>query len=107
MKFIIFLFSLTLLQAAECDFTHYVKNNSMSTMYELNEQLISNTPSFNCKGEHTCQSKISLGHKCTVERMYDSPTEGQYKLKNINCCASTPSGGHSISFRFIICRPFF
>ncbi|SDX61517.1 hypothetical protein [Nitrosomonas oligotropha] len=59
---------------------------------------------FFARGEHTCQSRSSIGHKCEVRGSgFFDCNEAEYDLRNKSCCSSTPKGGSSIGFRITKC----
>lgn len=66
------------------------------------------TSLFHGKGEHTCWSRTSVGHKCTVElRDITDCNSGYYRLKNQDCCPLTPDRGNSIDFKMLSCSSLF
>ena len=61
---------------------------------------------FRATGEHQCQSRSSIGHKCEVSgnRFHDCK-DAYFSLKNEDCCGSTEGGGTSIDFKMGVCSP--
>ncbi|SDG70227.1 hypothetical protein SAMN05216338_1002135 [Bradyrhizobium sp. Rc2d] len=62
---------------------------------------------FRAYGEHTCQSRQSLGHKCDV--MGTSITDcnkAYYDLKRDDCCRRSKDGGVSINFKLTKCTQY-
>lgn len=56
------------------------------------------------KGQHTCQSRDSIGHTCEVFTMRATDCKDAYAtLKQQSCCSSTEYGGHSIQFKLLSC----
>ena len=59
---------------------------------------------FRAEGEHQCQSRTSIGHKCVVAGTgYTSCDEARRKLTRRDCCPRTKDKGNSINFRINTC----
>jgi hypothetical protein len=55
-------------------------------------------------GEHTCQSRGSIGHKCTVRgNTFTDCNQATYRLRREDCCPRTRDGGNSIGFSMRSC----
>lgn len=62
---------------------------------------------YRAEGEHLCQSRDSLGHKCKVLGVnFTDCTQAFFKLKSEGCCSGSEYGGVSIEFKLTKCTNF-
>lgn len=69
--------------------------------YLLNPQL------HKAEGEHTCQSRESIGHTCkNLGVGFTDCNQAFFKLKMEDCCSGSTYGGNSIGFKLQKCSKY-
>lgn len=75
---------------------------------ELTDEEYRQTPQLHkAEGEHTCQSRESIGHACkNLGVGFTDCNQAFFKLKMEDCCSGSKYGGSSIGFKITKCSKY-
>lgn len=75
---------------------------------ELSDEEYRLTPQLHkAEGEHTCQSRESIGHTCkNIGVGFTDCNQAFFKLKMEDCCSGSKYGGNSIGFKILKCSKY-